>query len=296
MLRILFTLSIIAPLIVLSQSTCSNPWGSSKFISAPPPNHQYLIDSGYCYTFSPTLTSFTRCFTIIPGCDSIVVNSGWSNQGCINVSFSTFEFYTYPACTLISTGLNLGGLVAGDTIVWCMSGSSWGGPNCNNVGSGFQDICPYFEDFCTNPLPITLIDFYGRDNNEKVELEWSVLNEINNYRFIIEKTIDGSSYEPIGYVIGAGTSYSKQDYSYVDDNPNEGINYYRLSQEDYDGSIEHHKNIAVDVKYGIHTYKVYDSIGRLILVTENKQKLNTLPKNKIYFILDNNLVSKVYIK
>ena len=46
---------------------------------------------------------------------------------------------------------------------------------------------------------------------------------------------DAKNFEPIGNVEGAGNSSKQLSYTFVDNNPYQGISYYRLKQTDYDG-------------------------------------------------------------
>ncbi|MCB0556998.1 MAG: hypothetical protein KDD02_25850, partial [Phaeodactylibacter sp.] len=51
-----------------------------------------------------------------------------------------------------------------------------------------------------------------------------------------------------GRVQGAGTTLEPQEYSFIDEKPLRGLNYYRLRQVDFDGAVEYHKVISVEYK------------------------------------------------
>jgi hypothetical protein len=82
-------------------------------------------------------------------------------------------------------------------------------------------------------LPISLISFDAKRNGDKVALNWRTALEINNDRFVIERSRDGRTFIPIltlrANANGAGA------YTAVDDRPAEGINFYKLIQYDKDG-------------------------------------------------------------
>ncbi len=86
------------------------------------------------------------------------------------------------------------------------------------------------------PLPIELVDFTATKRDANVLLEWSTALEINNDKYIIERSNNGEDFTMIGAVQGAGNSSTTNNYSYVDERPFFGINYYRLRQVDFDGS------------------------------------------------------------
>ncbi|GIV26649.1 MAG: hypothetical protein KatS3mg027_0463 [Bacteroidia bacterium] len=100
----------------------------------------------------------------------------------------------------------------------------------------------------TNPLPIELVDFTGYPRDGYVELYWKTATQINNDYFVLEKSKDGSNWQQLVVVKGAGTSYVPMEYIETDMQPYEGFNYYRLKQVDYDGSYTYSKIIAVEYK------------------------------------------------
>ncbi len=85
----------------------------------------------------------------------------------------------------------------------------------------------------SNNLPIELFAFTAEKINNNIVLYWSTASEINNDFFTIEKSSDGTHWEAIGSVKGAGTSTNNRYYSFTDENANQGLNYYRLKQTDY---------------------------------------------------------------
>jgi hypothetical protein len=88
-------------------------------------------------------------------------------------------------------------------------------------------------------LPITLTDFSARPVNSNVDLSWSTSSETNNDFFEVQRSNNPEAgFEAIGKVVGNGTTTTTTNYEFTDENPAEGINYYRLEQFDYDGTSE----------------------------------------------------------
>lgn len=94
-------------------------------------------------------------------------------------------------------------------------------------------------------LPITLISFEGKIQDNAVILNWETATEVNNDFFTIERSMDGIHYELVTTVKGSGNSSVLLHYSTIDRNPNTDLNYYRLKQTDYDGKFEYFPPIAV---------------------------------------------------
>jgi len=87
----------------------------------------------------------------------------------------------------------------------------------------------------SHPLPITLISFTGECQNSNVEIKWSTATEINNDRFILEKSNNGEFYFEITTIAGSGTTNDFHKYSFIDETQNKSTSYYRLIQINFNG-------------------------------------------------------------
>ena len=95
-------------------------------------------------------------------------------------------------------------------------------------------------------MPIGLNKFYYTEANKKVDLSWETATELNNQFFIVERSLNGVDFFPIGKVPGAGNSSIPKQYSFKDNAPNY-VNHYRLKQVNYDGSSAYSKILFVKV-------------------------------------------------
>ncbi len=100
----------------------------------------------------------------------------------------------------------------------------------------------------SNPLPVELLFFRGEPKETKVHLTWATTSEKENDYFIIEKSLDGKTFSFLGKVKGAGTSNSILNYSLDDLNPGPDVNYYSLTQVDFNGTQTKKQIIAVRFK------------------------------------------------
>ena len=88
---------------------------------------------------------------------------------------------------------------------------------------------------CTVPLPAELFNFRGRLlNSGNTELKWETANEINVSHFEIEKSHDKLNFIYTGKTIAKGNTAMNNLYDFIDTNPYEGSNYYRLKIMDID--------------------------------------------------------------
>ena len=98
-------------------------------------------------------------------------------------------------------------------------------------------------------LPVTLLYFNGKPSGEnEVTLSWATASESDNDYFIIERASDDETYSFVSKVDGAGNSNEIRLYYIIDPAPFPRINYYRLSQADYNGERHYFTPIAVTLK------------------------------------------------
>lgn len=104
-------------------------------------------------------------------------------------------------------------------------------------------------------LPIELLSFTGKCENNNVILKWSTASEINNDYFTIERAEENNGmmeeWSVVGKVKGAGNSFTTNNYEFID-NQLETLNlkletiYYRFKQIDFDGKSEYFNVISVE--------------------------------------------------
>lgn len=99
---------------------------------------------------------------------------------------------------------------------------------------------------CYCPLPISLLEFKGKQVGRTIKLEWTTLSETNNDYFTVYQSPHNLEYwYLVNNIPGAGNSNQSISYSIIDADPKPGVNYYVLSQTDYDGTRVQYGPIAV---------------------------------------------------
>jgi len=84
------------------------------------------------------------------------------------------------------------------------------------------------------PLPITLVSFNAEcDAPFSVNLNWQTEAELNSAYFNIERSTNGINFKTIGTIPAAGSSTQLLSYFFTDHNIEQGFNYYRLNQFDF---------------------------------------------------------------
>ena len=103
----------------------------------------------------------------------------------------------------------------------------------------------FAPEVTTNPVKLT--SFTGKVTTEGVQLKWITSSETNNALFEVLRSTDNYNFTVIGTVKGNNNSDQIINYSFLDNNPLVGTNYYQLRQIDYDGKSETSAVITVNV-------------------------------------------------
>jgi len=106
----------------------------------------------------------------------------------------------------------------------------------------------YFGDAMPPIIPVELTSFTASvTNSGQVMLNWETATEVNNQGFEIERRTESSEFRTVAFVEGNGTTTEQRSYSYLDKTVEQGVNYYRLKQVDFDGSYSYSDVVEVDV-------------------------------------------------
>jgi hypothetical protein len=142
------------------------------------------------------------------------------------------------------------------------------------------------------PLPVTLLEFTARTQQELVALSWRTASELNSARFEIERSLDGRYFSKIGEVSASGTTTATHQYHLTDAILPVGASvlYYRLRQVDFDGTAVYspvqtvlteraeptlalypnpapHRTMLRGARAG-QLVQIYDAVGKLVLTTQ----------------------------
>ncbi len=180
---------------------------------------------------------------------------------------------------------------------------------------------------------VELMRFDGEAQEEGNFLFWTTASERENEAFKLMRSIDGQNFELINEQPGAGNSNTIKEYNFLDKDAPMGYSYYRLDQQDFNGTIHTSRvvtlwrgdegttvlNISpvpaqnfVTIEYGANTkgdveMEIYDAVGKLIASRdyETIEGINTLKLDistypvGVYFLSvkdGDNILTKKFIK
>ena len=133
------------------------------------------------------------------------------------------------------------------------------------VAATATSFSPFTQGSGGGALPIDLVSFAGKCENNFTELEFVVASQINNDYYTIERSVDGNEWSEIGLIEGEGSTSTQMMYKWTDENPFNGVSYYRLTQTDYDGTSEIFDPIVVSCETSVKGYSVYPNPANEVL-------------------------------
>lgn len=126
----------------------------------------------------------------------------------------------------------------------------------------------------TNPLPVELLAFSARCEEEEVILQWSTASEIQNDYFTIENSLNALDWQTAATIDGAGTSTVLTNYTWIDhSNPGRDM-YYRLSQTNTDGEKTLHNVVYLhNCSLAENTLSIYPNPAKSIVTILTGEKI-----------------------
>lgn len=121
------------------------------------------------------------------------------------------------------------------------------------------------------PLPVTFGSISAKAEGNASLISWTTYDEVNNAGFEVQRSVDGGKWSTIGKVAGNGTTTEVNEYFFQDEKPNAGVNYYRLKQNDVDGSF------------------AYSDVVRTVISARDDQKVFPNPVNGDFKVLNANV-------
>jgi fibronectin-binding autotransporter adhesin len=197
---------------------------------------------------NPTLQGYTNTLFNSANLGKVSQYEYW-NVSRVGATTAALEL-TYNTGSYVVNASNIGNVANLRIARW--NGSQWdvpvGASSVTQTGTTITgtvkvSVVSNFSPFTfgstdpDSPLPITLMAFNAKLNNDHVDLTWKTAQEINNDYFVIEKTTNLESFTEVGKIEGNGSSKETHSYSLKDSNPSAGRSYYRLKQVDYDGEF-----------------------------------------------------------
>lgn len=117
----------------------------------------------------------------------------------------------------------------------------------NSTGELSQgDIDAINFHYPSAPLPVKFVSIDAKMDNNNAIISWSTAAEYNNSGFTLQKSTDGREYTDVDFVRASEISTTIKEYQAIDYNVESGKTYYRIEQEDIDGTLSYSDVVYVE--------------------------------------------------
>jgi hypothetical protein len=117
----------------------------------------------------------------------------------------------------------------------------------NNASSTFMNFSPFIVTKKTGVLPVQFKNITATLKQNGTEVKWNVESEFDIQSYVVEKSMDGRTFAPIGTVIANNnSSYTFNDASILSNN----IFYYRIKIINLTGSVKYSNIVFVKQNSG----------------------------------------------
>lgn len=247
----------------VTPSTTNCPW-----------SYHYEINYDYKVTFTGSSSSrsisgnlYFTCSGGTGGNPYRSLGTFTSNSSGSSVTYNNTRQYTSISNNNYGANPHCTGITIDDVNCTSARIDYWG----NGVSNG---------SCTTTALPIVLLSFSADLNDDgHVQLRWTTAQEINNDYFTIEHSTDGTDWDELYTVKGAGNSEYYLTYDTTDISPSQGTNLYRVRQTDFDGTSS--VSPVKEVSFQNMTLEVFPNPARDIvnIVTNQESTLQ-------YYLID----------
>jgi hypothetical protein len=167
--------------------------------------------------------------------------------------------------------------------------------NAHSVAFSPTSFSTFYLHKGNAPLPVNLVSFKAQQvKRGEVLLDWRVKDEVNMKQYDVQRSVDGKNFTTIGTVGNLG----KEVYTLIDQKPEQGINYYRLSMVESNGLTNYSHIVAININDGkaLHaspnpvtgdlTVEVKGEVGKQAVIdiidyTGNKVRTVAIPAGKV---------------
>jgi hypothetical protein len=198
------------------------------------------------------------------------INLSWTN------ALTGSRFFTFTNAQ-IGVGRN-------DGTNWLNTIASTANNTLRNVTATYSAYGSFGIGEVNNLLPVQLISFTATAINNGAKLLWVAANEIDIANYVVEKSVNGISFEIIATVNALNNTSATTQYDFTDDKYVEASSYYRLKIVNANGSTSYSNTIILKsstyVKLAAYPNPFVNSLtvtglkgGEIVMIYDNAGKL-----------------------
>ena len=129
----------------------------------------------------------------------------------------------------------------------------------------------------SGPLPVSFSKLKAAQQGNDIAVTWTVENERSVSEYAVEKSADGVDFSMVNPTPAKGNLLSSVEYLWIDKNPFNGHNYYRICSINRDGKKEYSHIVKVKMEMNIQTVSIFPNpvSGNNIGIQFNEMKAGT---------------------
>ncbi len=199
------------------------------------------------YNNSSTITMKNCCYGSSSEINSITSNTGSIIANPLFTSSATDDYSLSNSST-------------------CIDGGTLTGAPTNDIRNYSRVNNPDIGAYESNGvvLPIELLNFNGEKKADSNFIFWSTASECDNDYFILEKSIDGITWDVLDRFKGQGNSHRIVNYNFTDYNINAEVSYYKLIQVDLNGKMKKYSPISLKSNFANQNFIFRNQLGQEI--------------------------------
>ncbi len=212
--------------------------------------------TGNCFNSSGGHQIVTTSVTLPSGCTANITAEFKPRAGCPSAGVDSGDSLLIKGYggTSSSPNPNAGGGASNASVVLTFTQSS-GSFVIRLRANRSDEIATFTINYsgscgpsCNQVLPIDLINFWGRkEKNNSIALNWQVKQQEYLKSYLIERSSNGQDFILLSEIPAQMVKQTNFFvYQYYDENPIDGVNYYRLTNVDIDGKSKSHPIIAIN--------------------------------------------------
>ena len=114
--------------------------------------------------------------------------------------------------------------------------------------------------------------------NESAAVAWEVTQQQNDKGYYVERSKDGASWEELGFVASFGGYESTENYSFTDNSPYNGKNYYRIREADINGRSNYSEIKTVTVEKANNALSVWPNPAKDVIRIQTNNASNSIAR------------------
>lgn len=125
-------------------------------------------------------------------------------------------------------------------------------------------------------VAVEMVVVNAKSSQGKNLITWSTASEKDNGKFVVERSVNGLNFVPIGEVKSVGTSQTLNNYSFTDANLKGSVNYYRIKAIDMADKESTSKVVAVASKGSLAVNATRSEEGSKINIASDSEGAATI--------------------